>query len=1108
MKKFLFHSRVFLRTINYQRLLLMFKWAFFFIFALCMKVSAKGYSQDNKISLDIRNMEFRKVLALLQKKGKIHFLYSNEMLPAGKEISLTAKDEGVLEVLQKVLINTGLQYKVLNDELVVLAPRGADIQNTPVKGRVVDEKGQPLSGVTVGVEGTKTAVTTEPTGEYEISVPENARLFFSYVGYVRQVQVVGKRTSVDIVLLLDPVIANLNDVVVVGYGTQKRSDVTGSVASVMKSRLSEIPVTNVMNAVEGSVAGFTVTQTSSAPGSTTTLQVRGLNSIKASTTPLIVLDGAPFPGSTNDINPNDIESIQILKDASATAIYGTRGSSGVLLITTKRGRTGKPVIRYNGYAGPEYFAHTLRPMNGAQYVQKNLVYNQQRGITPAQPVYDSVINLAEVANFRDGHQVDWIKEVSRPGASIQSHNISISGGSNDVKYYINGEYTKDNGILKGYQYRRVSVRSNLDANLSPWLSIGTSLFYTNNNYDGGHINLTQAGQMSPYGQEYNANGTYDIYPMYTQLLYTNPLLGLYEPTINRSNNLTGTGYLEVKPTFVKGLKYRLNASYSYIPGRYDYYTGRNMGDLIGHAYAQNTETQNWILENILSYAKDLGQHHIDVTALYSAQHNNFFVTSLSANTFINDQLGFNNINAGQIQTAGNADALNNNAAPAQYALLSQMGRINYSYAGKYLLTATARRDGYSGFGALTSKYGTFPSIALAWNIAKEDFLKNVAPINSLKLRVSYGTTGNSAIGPYQTLSTLGVTQYIYNGTTATGVGVSNQLAAQQLGSLGNAGLKWESTTGTNIGIDFGILNRIDGTIEGYLTKTSDLLLSRNLPIITGYSSILDNIGKLQNKGMDITVHSINIRTKDFTWETTVTYSFFHNKITQLYGDGKDDIGNSWFIGKSLGAIYTYKLLGVWQTGQDPSGSNPGAKPGDLKFADLDKSGSITAADREIVGYTVPKWTGGIISTFTYKNLSLRIFVRTTQGGMQNNPILNPADQAGAINLPAAVGYWTAANSNPTRSSLSYTNPLGYAYPSQDSYTRIQDITLIYRVPEPIVNSWGLGSLSFYLSGRNIHTFTNWIGWDPETTYNGGTTTNYNNYPQVASYVFGVNLSLK
>jgi hypothetical protein len=260
--------------------------------------------------------------------------------------------------------------------------------------------------------------------------------------------------------------------------------------------------------------------------------------------------------------------------------------------------------------------------------------------------------------------------------------------------------------------------------------------------------------------------------------------------------------------------------------------------------------------------------------------------------------------------------------------------------------------------------------------------------------------------------------------------------------------------------------------------------------------------------MDVSIHSINVRTKDFTWETNLAYSFFHNKITQLYGDNKSDTGNSWFLGKSLGAIYTYKLLGVWQVGQNPAGSQPGAQPGDLKFADLHHVGSITAADRTIVGYTVPKWTGGIINTFTYRDFSLRIFISTTQGAMKNNPILNPADQAGAINLPASVGYWTAANQSNTRSSLAYTNPLGYAYPSKDGYTRIRDVTLNYHVPARIVNSWGLGSLSCYLSGRNLHTFTKWTGWDPETNYNGGTSVNYDNYPQVASYVFGVNVSLK
>ncbi len=1086
----------------------MFKWAFFFVFALCMKVSANGFAQNNKVSLDVRNMEFHRVLSLLQKKGKIHLLYSNELLPAGRVITLSVKDEGVLDVLQKVLINTGLRYKVLNDELVVIVPEGADVKSTTVKGKVLDENGKGLQGVTVQVEGGKGGATTEPNGAFEINVPENGKLIFTYIGYIRQTINVDHRDHVDIVLKPDPTAASLNDVIVVGYGTQKRSDVTGAVSSVLQSRLSELPVTNVLQAVAGSVAGFTVTQTSFSPGSTATLQVRGLNSITASTTPLIILDGVPFPGSTNDINPNDIESMEILKDASSTAIYGTRGSSGVILINTKKGKTGKPVIRYSGYAGPEYIAHTLEPMGGAQYVQKNIDFNQQRGITPGQPVFDSVINSAEVPNFRAGKQVDWIKQVTRP-AYLESHNIGFSGGTDDVKFYINGEYTKDNGTLKGYQYRRISLRSNLDVNLTRWLTVGTTLFYANNNYDGGHINLTLAGQMSPYGQEFNPDGTYDVYPMYTQLLYTNPLLGLYQPTINRSNNLTGTGYLELKPPMIPGLKYRMNASYSYIPGRYDYYTGRNMGDLLGHAYAQNTETQNWIVENILNYTKEFGKHHFDLTALYSAQHNNFFVNSISANTFINDQLSFDNLNAGQIQTVNNTDALNNNARPSQYALLSQMGRLNYSYAGKYLVTVTARRDGYSGFGALTSKYGVFPTVALAWNMAKEDFLKNVTAINSIKLRASYGTTGNSAINPYQTLSTLGTTQYVYNNTTATGVAVSNILGQNPvLGSLGNAGLKWESTTGTNIGVDFAILSRIDGSIDGYITKTKDLLLSRNLPIVTGYQSILDNIGKLENRGMDISIHSINVRTRNFTWETNVIYSFYHNKITQLYGDGKDDIGNSWFIGKSLGAIYTYKLLGVWQTGEDPSGSNPGAKPGDLKFADLDKSGSITAADKQVVGYTLPKWTGGLVNTFSYRDFSLRIFVTTNQGAMKNNPILNPADQAGAINLPASVGYWTATNKSTTRSSLSYTNPLGYPFPKSASFTRIQDITLNYKVPAHIVSNWGLGSLSFYLSGRNIHTFTNWIGWDPESNYNGGTSVNYNNYPVIATYVFGINLSLK
>lgn len=961
-----------------------------------------------------------------------------------------------------------------------------------VKGQVKSVSGEMLKGASILIKGSNKGTSTQDDGKFEYSVPPNVTLIVSHVGYLsKEINIKGQSSEIFIQLTEDK--NELDQVIVVGYGAKKKSDITGSVTSVPKDRLSKIPVTNILQSVEGSVAGWSLTTSSAAPGQSADQQVRGINSITASTTPLIVLDGVPLAGLTNDISPNTIESIEVLKDASATAIYGTRGSSGVILITTKRGSTGKPTISYSGFAGPEYMAHKMTPMNAAEYKLKNVTWQQQTGVANSYITSDSVLNTYEVTNHRAGIITDWMKEISSQGL-LQSHNLSFSGGTKDVKYFANGEYTKDKGLLKGYQYTRISFRSNLDANLTDWLSVGTSLFYTNNNNNGGHVNLTLAGQMSPYGQEYNADGTYTIFPMYGNTLYTNPLLGLNTSALNKSNTLSGTGYIDISPKFIKGLKYRMNGNYAYLPSRIDTYTGRNANNNNGYAYVYAAETTSWILENILTYTKDINKHHFDITALYSAQKNSSFSSTINASGFINDGLGYNNTNAASTSTTTGTNS-------SQYTLNSQMGRFNYTYAGKYLLTATVRRDGYSAFGALTDKYGTFPSFAAGWNINKESFIQNIRQINALKLRVSYGTTGNSAINPYGTQTSQTVVQYVYNNTTATGL---------IAGNLGNANLKWESTTALNYALEFSILNnRIGGTVEYYQTHTKDLLLSRQIPIMTGYGSVLANIGKLENKGLDVTLNSVNVKTKNFTWQTTVVFSTYKNKLTQLYGDNKDDIGNGWFLGKSLGAIYTYKMTGVWQTGDNISSVDPTAKVGYLKFEDRDTNHVINSNDRQIVGYKNPKWTGGITNTFTYKNVSLRIFIQTYQGAMKNNQVYDNADQSGNINLPEDVGYWTAANKSNTRPSLAYTNPYNYAYPSNSSYTRLKDITLSYSVPSELAGKYGLSNLSFYISGRNIHTWSSWLGWDPEASYQSlPAGTNYNNYPQVASYVLGVNLTLK
>ena len=1084
-------------TASVIKCLLMMKMVILLICLFSLQSLANNGFAQEKITLKLENASLRKAFKIIEKQSSFRFVYNDEILPANRKISISMQEQPVNNVMNKLLENTSLTFKIVGNDLIVISTERIErmLVNTPppefiVNGRITNSKGEGLPNVSVLEKGTTNGTATGDDGSFRIDVASgNAVLMVSSVGFIEQEIGVNGRSTINIVL--QESINDLNQVVVVGYGTQKRSDITGAVVSVPKSRLTQLPVTNLLHAMEGAVAGVTIRQTSAVPGTSASVLIRGQNSISSGNGPLIVVDGIPFNkagGLTNDINPNDIESIEVLKDASAVAIYGTNGANGVILITTKRGTSGKPVIRYNAYVGFDNIAHLLDPSSPEAYVQKYADFLEQRGL----PQTSVLENQFEVANYNAGKTVDWIEEATRQGI-IQDHNLSISGGTQDVKYYLSGDYMKQLGVVKGYQYTRASIRANLDIKITDYLSLGTNLFMTSNNYDGGRANFYLAAAMSPYGTLYNGSGDYEIYPMFQELLYTNPLLGLYVDREDRSKNLNGNVYAEIKPAFLPGLKYRINASYTYIPTRRGNYTGRNANNTLGRAEVGHSETNSWIIENILTYTKDWDVHHIDFTGLYSAQERNYFTSNAAATGFINDELSFNNLGAGATQTAG--------AYRDKYDLLSQMARINYSYDSKYLLTLTARRDGSSVFGANTDKFGLFPSVAVGWNISRESFMQNVVFVNNLKIRSSYGKSGNEAIGVYGTVTTAGTNRFPFSGVSTIGVLASN---------LGNANLNWESTTGLNVGIDFSILkNRVSGTIDFYKTKTEDILLSRRIPIITGYASVLDNLGKTENTGIDISLNTVNIRTTDFTWESTINFSSNKNKLVALYGDGKDDVGNRWFLGQPVSVIYDYTFVGVWQEGEDPADWDPGAKPGDLKFADINGDKKITADDRSVLGTPNPKWIGGIINTFHYKNFHLNIFIQTVQGGLKNNITMTYSDEGGRMNTPKEVGYWTKENKSNSRPALSYFNTRGYGYPTDNNYTRLKDVSLSYVFTQRVVDKLGLAGLTLYLSGRNLYTFTDWIGWDPEYNYSfRGSGDWTNNYPNTRSIVFGANVTLR
>lgn len=981
--------------------------------------------------------------------------------------------------------------------LIALSSYG---QSANVRGVIKDTTGKGIVGVTIRVKGGVETVQTDAQGNFSIQASPGSTLIITSVGFQEKQITVGQQANLDIALV--PAENVLEELVVVGYGSQKRSDITGSVASVPKDRLSKIPVNNVMQAIQGAVSNVTVSQASSIPGDAPSVQVRGRNSINAGSEPYVVVDGIPLTktdGSINDINPNDIESVEILKDPSAVAIYGVNGSSGVILITTKRGTTGKPSIRYSGYGGVENVAHMLEPVSGEELLKR---YAEYARITNTS-LYNGgpVRNQYEYDNYQNGVTTDWLDAVMQTGV-VQNHNVSLSGGSENAKYFVSGDYLNQKGVLLGYNYKRYSFRTNTDFKATKYLSVGTSSFIVAHNKDGGRASLLQAAAMSPYARMYNDDGSLTQYPMYSEQLWSNPLLPTTLDPQRRQFNISLNGYAELnfgelyKP--LAGLKYKLNAGYTFVPIRNNEYEGESVYNFAGWGRITNQESQTYTIENILSYTKDIGKHHFDFTGLYASKSKYWQQAIATGQIFPNDALGWGNLGAASTQTVSSqAD---------QYRTISQMGRLNYAYDSRYMFTLTARRDGSSVFGK-NNKYGTFPSAALAWNIHNESFMQNTKHIvSSLKWRISYGLSGNEAIPIYQTQFLMSSNPIAMNGLSNTALTIRNL--------MGNDNLQWEKTKGFNTGVDFGLLNnRLSGSIDVYKSSTYDLLLLQALPKLTGFANVYSNIGKMENTGIDVTLNSKNIVKENFNWSSTLVFSRNKNKITDVYGDGKDDLGNRWFIGRPVGVIYDYTKVGIWQEDEIASGANKGwddaAQAGDLKLADLNADGKIDDGDRSVLGQTAPKWTAGLTNTFSYKAFTLNVFINTVQGALRNNPQIGGAsDEMGRRSTPAALGYWTPENkSNEWRSLGNHSNIHGYGFPSNASFTRLKDITLSYTMPQRLLEKVGVQGLTVYASGRNLYTWTNWLGWDPEARdITRGSDNDDINYPMVRTYVLGVNLT--
>jgi len=985
--------------------------------------------------------------------------------------------------------------------ILLLSSISVHAQDLTITGKLSSsESNTPLQGASVVIKGTTKGTTTNAEGVFQINVPDkNTILVFTYQGYSPQEITVNSNRNFSIALRQTA--GNLDEVVVIGYGQQKKRDVTGAISSVQSKALREVPVNSPSQMLQGRVAGLYAVTQGYKPGSDVTIRIRGSRSFSAGNDPLYVLDGIPLTGGINDINPSDIESMEVLKDASATAIYGSRGANGVIIITTKRGKTGAPTVAYDAYVGIVKALSHVELLGSAEafaeYKRESRrtsgKYNDSNRDSSDRAIFQGI----ELQSMALGRYTDYQDLMLQNGIQ-HSHQLGVYGGNDITKYGISFGYFNDKGIISTQDFTRYNLRINLDQQIGKRIKIGTSIQGTYSVRNGANLNpFDDALAENPLGVPYDSSGNLIFLPT-NDGLRTNPLAELVpgvQVDKNKRFRLFSSLYGEVE--IARGLKYRLNFGPDMIQNRYGRFIGRFTNDRRqGDPSASTSEdfVLSYALENILTYNKTFNKvHALNFTGLYSVQSREQEGTNNSVAGVPIENMEFENLAAAPIVSGVGSFY-------EKWTISSYMARLNYVLDGKYLLTLTGRADGSSRF-APGKKWGFFPSVAAAWNISNENFFSSSRFISNLKLRASYGETGNTGIDPYKTLGGLGRTVYAFDNNAGYGYRPAD---------LPNPDLKWETTASLNIGLDFGLFNnRITGSIEVYRQNTSDLLLQRQLPITGGYRSILQNIGSTRNSGYEVTISTVNIenskRKNGFTWSTDL--NFFQNKeeIVELYGGKVDDIGNRWFIGQPISVIYDYEKIGIWQTSDKDLAAAYSRKPGQIKLKDQNSDGKFNAADRVILGSAVPKFTGGITNRFAYKGFDLAIFAFARFGSKITSAI-HEGDRMhlqGRYNL-LKIDYWTPSNPTnkyprPDENSEGPVDGSTLRY-FDGSFVKIRNINLGYSFPDQIAQTIKLKGLRLYVSAQQPFIFASYRqkekGIDPE--YPAADT------PATAMYSFGIN----
>ncbi len=970
-------------------------------------------------------------------------------------------------------------------------------QQLTIKGTVVDgETGDALPGVSILVDGTSKGTVTDMDGDFVLEAERGQKLIFSFIGFVKQTYTVGLETQLNITLAPD--LETLSEVVVVGYGTTKKSDLISSVSSVEPKEMLKVPSTDIGEMLRGKVPGLQISVGSAEPGSSSNFQLRGRRSLAANGGPLVIADGVII-GSINDINANDIASLEILKDAAAQAIYGARASNGVILITTKRGKSGETTVNYNGFYGVQTVQRNFDVYNGPEFAAlKREAFRADNPGIGLDEINDALIfTPTELEVLESGEFIDWEEQLLEL-ASTQNHNLSISSGTENSQIYTSINLMDQRGVVPGTDYLRGTVRLNANQKVNDWLALGlnTSWQISQKNNPGTGGTLQRTITTSPLGQIYNEDGSLRINPTGVQESF-NPLLDLEEVSnlIEDRNDIMNI-FVDVTP--FKGFKYRINASRRAWNSKTTNYStaaslaGRTNGGGGGFIYFRdNTE---WLLENILSYNFTVGNgHNIGVTAVQSINENSYRELRNSAIAVPNDLLGIYGLEA--------AETLVPNIGGSDWQIASLVARLQYDYAGKYYVNGVVRRDGSSKFGR-NNKYAVFPSVAVGWNVHREDFMTNISAISNLKLRLSYGSVGNEAIGAYGSQSVADQRDYVIDGVKVSGYVPS--------GLLANPNLRWETSTTFNAAIDFGLFtNLITGTVEVYNTSTTDLLVNRALAPTIGYPTFFDNVGETQNRGIELSLNATMIEKRDLTINAGIMVSANRNEIVSLFGldedgDGVEDdfVPNGWFIGQPINVFYLYKAIGIYQAGDDIASTNrPTAQPGDLILYDRDPTdGPLNDSDR-VITEQGPDFYGSFNYNMRYKAFDMSFSLYGVQGVVRYNNYLSGYSEGGSLRgvfNGIKQNYWTPENPGGDWPRPRESNDRDFIFTKslQDaSYLRLQNITIGYTLPEAILTRIGLSNIRVYATGQNLFTLTNYQSYSPEQ--------NAQQYPEQITLIGGV-----